>query len=201
MRGEGIPKEGSSGEVSTGFENVKKDLLRSSDHGERLDREATGEGSDVGIGQAERGNGGVSEDGEGEAAARVRAEAEEERQRREAEESGARAEEEPKYDEHGNLIEQNTDPLPIGKGMFGNIYDQFRGRLKEAFDFLIKRKSGDLLGVFHRDGFGDIDLVWGDKRGGAEHIIDKHVGEGKSFATEEEAFTCLLYTSPSPRDS
>ena len=58
VRGEGIPKEGSSGEVSTGFENVKKDLLRSSDHGERLDREATGEGSDVGIGQAERGNGG-----------------------------------------------------------------------------------------------------------------------------------------------
>ena len=58
VRGEGIPKEGSSGEVSTGFENVKKDLLRSPDHGERLDREATGEGSDVGIGQAERGNGG-----------------------------------------------------------------------------------------------------------------------------------------------
>ena len=58
VRGEGLPKEGSSGEVSTGFENVKKDLLRSSDHGERLDREATGEGSDVGTGQAERGNGG-----------------------------------------------------------------------------------------------------------------------------------------------
>ncbi len=95
----------------------------------------------------------------------------------------------PKYDEHGNLIEQNTDPQPIGKGMFGNIYDQFRGRLKEAFDFLIKHKSGDLLGVFHRDGFGDIDLVWGDKGGGAEHIIDKHVGDGKSFVTEEEAFT------------
>ena len=54
VRGEGLPKEGNSGEVSTGFENVKKDLLRSSDHGERLDREATGEGSDVGIGQAEQ---------------------------------------------------------------------------------------------------------------------------------------------------
>ena len=69
VRGEGLPKEGNSGEVSTGFENVKKDLLRSSDHGERLDREATGEGSDVEIGQTERGNGGVlpegvSEDGD-----------------------------------------------------------------------------------------------------------------------------------------
>lgn len=42
--------------------------------------------------------------------------------------------------------------------------------------------------MFHRDGFGDIDLVWGDKGGGAEHIIEKHVGDGKSFATEEEAF-------------
>ena len=84
---------------------------------------------------------------------------------------------------------ETTGPQPIGKGVFGNIYDQFKGKVKEAFEFLIKHKSGDLLGVFHRDGFGDIDLVWGDKGGGAEHIIDKHVGEGKSFATEEEAFT------------
>ena len=37
----------------------------------------------------------------------------------------------PKYDEHGNLIEQNTDPQPIGKGMFGNIHDQFKGKAKE----------------------------------------------------------------------
>ena len=30
---------------------------------------------------------------------------------------------------------------PIGKGVFGNIYDQFKGKVKEAFDFLAKHKS------------------------------------------------------------
>lgn len=48
---------------------------------------------------------------------------------------------------------------PIGKGIFGNIYDQFigniydqfKGKVKAAFDSLIKHKSGDLLGVFHSE--------------------------------------------------
>lgn len=78
---------------------------------------------------------------------------------------------------------------PKGKGYFGNIYDQFKGRVKDAFDFLLQRKSGDLLGVFHDNELGDIDLVWGSKEedAGLEHIIDKHVGEGKDFATIDEA--------------
>ena len=41
--------------------------------------------------------------------------------------------------------------------------------------------------MFHRDGVGDIDLVWGDKGGGFEHIVSKHIGEGKSFSTVDEA--------------
>ena len=45
---------------------------------------------------------------------------------------------------------QNVPLKPIGKGLFGNIYDQFKGKVQEAFDFLLKHKSGDLLGVFHR---------------------------------------------------
>ena len=75
---------------------------------------------------------------------------------------------------------------PIGKGVFGNIYDQFKGKVKEAFAFLRKHKSGDMLGVFHRDEIGDIDLVWGDKKGGLLHIISKHVGKGKSFENVDE---------------
>ena len=81
------------------------------------------------------------------------------------------------------------EPTPIGSGFFGNIYDQFKGKVKEAFDFLLKHRSGDLLGVFHRDDIGDIDLVWGDasKEMGLDHIISKHVGAGKDFSTIEEA--------------
>jgi hypothetical protein len=42
----------------------------------------------------------------------------------------------------------NIEPKPIGVGYFGNVYDQFRGKVKEAFDFLVAHQSGDLIGVF-----------------------------------------------------
>ena len=97
--------------------------------------------------------------------------------------------EEAKSEEKGEekSEEKTEDTLqPIGKGVFGNIYDQFKGKVKEAFDFLTKHKSGDLLGVFHRDGFGDIDLVWGDNGGGLAHIIQRHVEEQNDFNSVEE---------------
>ena len=80
------------------------------------------------------------------------------------------------------------DLKPIGVGYFGEIYDQFRGRVKEAFDFLIARQSGDLLGVFYNDKIGEIDLVWGsDKEGrGLDHIIRKHIVRLKDFESVEE---------------
>lgn len=72
----------------------------------------------------------------------------------------------PKYDEHGNLIEQNTDPQPIGKGMFGNIYDQFKGKPNEAIKFLSEKKDGEAVGALHHKDIGDIDLVWGKEGSG-----------------------------------
>ena len=82
----------------------------------------------------------------------------------------------------------NVEKLkPIGKGAFGDVYNQFQGNAQEAFAFLKEKRSGDVLGVFRRDGVGNIDVVWGDKGGGLCHIIDKHVGEGKSFLSVDEA--------------
>lgn len=80
------------------------------------------------------------------------------------------------------------NPHPIGVGYFGDIYDQFRGKSKEAFEFLIAKQSGDLLGVFHDDEIGDIDLVWGSitDNKGLDHILFKHVGEGKDFSSIDE---------------
>lgn len=52
--------------------------------------------------------------------------------------------------------EAASDPKPIGKGSFGNIYDQFKGKFKEAVAFLRGLKSGQAKAVFHRDGIGDI---------------------------------------------
>lgn len=89
-----------------------------------------------------------------------------------------------------NMMENNDIiyPRPIGVGYFGNVYDQFRGKVKEAFDFLIAHQTGDLIGVFHDEEIGDIDLVWGsaDDKKGLDHIIFKHVGEGKDFSSIEE---------------
>ena len=81
--------------------------------------------------------------------------------------------------------------VPIGKGVFGDIYDQFKGRVKEAFKFLMKHKGGDLLGVFHRDDIGDIGLVWGDYNGGLTHIIRRHISEQNDFADVDEVCSVI----------
>ncbi|MCL1937363.1 MAG: hypothetical protein FWF52_03080, partial [Candidatus Azobacteroides sp.] len=84
----------------------------------------------------------------------------------------------------------NADEIqPIGRGFFGNIYDQFKGKVKEAFNFLASRKEGDLIGVFHRDELGDIDLIWGsvEDKTGLAHIEDKHINRQNDFANINEA--------------
>ena len=87
----------------------------------------------------------------------------------------------------------NEEIKPIGKGRFGNIYDQFKGKIKEAFKFLMKHKSGDLLGVFHRKGFNDVDLVWGsnERSEGLDHNIEKHIKAHNDFDSVEEAMTTI----------
>ena len=119
-------------------------------------------------------------------AERIAAEKAEEEARVEAE---RKAEEAESDKEEAEKRMDDEEPKPLGSGVFGNIYNQFKGKVKEAFDFLMKHKGGDLLGVFHRKDVGDIDLVWGDENGGLAHILNKHVGEGKSFANVDEAMS------------
>ena len=59
--------------------------------------------------------------------------------------------------------EASGEPQPIGKGDFGDIYDQFRGKPKEAIDFLTKKKGGEALGALSHKDIGEIDLVWGEE--------------------------------------
>lgn len=63
----------------------------------------------------------------------------------------------------GAQNEGTAEPHPIGVGSFGNIYDQFRGKAKEAIDFLQRKKSGEAIGALHHKDIGDIDLVWGEE--------------------------------------
>ncbi len=70
--------------------------------------------------------------------------------------------------------EEEEDPQPIGSGVFGNIYNQFKGNANKAIDFLLRKKSGEVVGALHHDDIGDISLVWGDSRYGLAHIIERH---------------------------
>lgn len=79
----------------------------------------------------------------------------------------------------------NSELKPIGHGFFGNVYNQFKGKVMQAVKFLAKHESGDLLGVFHRNGVGDIDMVWGDEGSGLCHILNKHIND-KDFPTVKE---------------
>ena len=121
--------------------------------------------------------------------ARVEAERKAEDERIAKQKADEKAEEAESDKEEAEKRMDDEEPKPVGSGVFGNIYNQFKGKVKEAFDFLMKHKGGDLLGVFHRKDVGDIDLVWGDENGGLAHILNKHVGEGKSFANVDEAMS------------
>ena len=121
--------------------------------------------------------------------ARVEAEKKAEEERIAKQKAEEKTEEAESDKEEAEKRMDDEEPKPLGSGVFGNIYNQFKGKVKEAFDFLMKHKGGDLLGVFHRKDVGDIDLVWGDENGGLAHILNKHVGEGKSFANVDEAMS------------
>ena len=121
--------------------------------------------------------------------ARVEAERKAEEERIAKQKAEEKTEEAESDKEEAEKRMDDEEPKPVGSGVFGNIYNQFKGKVKEAFDFLMKHKGGDLLGVFHRKDVGDIDLVWGDENGGLAHILNKHVGEGKSFANVDEAMS------------
>ena len=70
--------------------------------------------------------------------------------------------------------EANEEIKPIGKGIFGNIYDQFKGKAKSAINFLRKIKSGEAVGALHHSEVGDISLVWGNDKAGLKKILRKH---------------------------
>lgn len=58
-----------------------------------------------------------------------------------------------------DAVEGKEELNPVGVGPFDNIYNQFKGKVKSPFDFLLKHQSGDLLGGFYQDDIGDIDGV------------------------------------------
>lgn len=86
---------------------------------------------------------------------------------------------------------EESEPRPVGSDFFGNIYNQFKGKAKEAYNLLSRLKSGIAINVFERNDIGGIALVWGDDKGGLYHIVKKHIIEHKDFANVDEALEVI----------
>ncbi|WP_229258277.1 DUF3519 domain-containing protein, partial [Helicobacter pylori] len=54
---------------------------------------------------------------------------------------------------------------------WGHNYSEFKGDGLGAINKLLETKKGFVAGAFHKEGLGDIDLVWGNKDYGLEHIL------------------------------
>lgn len=96
-----------------------------------------------------------------------------------------------------NLQQSSQSPIsenpvkPVGTGMFGNIFNAFKQKAKEAAAFLYKLKGGEAQDVFTRDEIGGISLVWGDETKGLQHIIRKHIVEHSDFESVSEMIESL----------
>ncbi|WQW14468.1 DUF3519 domain-containing protein [Helicobacter pylori] len=56
---------------------------------------------------------------------------------------------------------------------WGPNYSEFKGDGLGAINKLLETKKGFVAGAFYKEGLGDIDLVWGNKDYGLEHILEK----------------------------
>ncbi|GAA9882079.1 DUF3519 domain-containing protein [Helicobacter pylori] len=54
---------------------------------------------------------------------------------------------------------------------WGHNYSEFKGDGLGAINKLLETKKGFVAGAFYKEGLGDIDLVWGNKDYGLEHIL------------------------------
>lgn len=83
-------------------------------------------------------------------------------------------------------IQKNDEIEYFSKGLeeFGTNYPQYYHKPQEAITHLLETKEGQVAGAFHKEGLGDIDLVWGKitdaenhKGYGLAHILDKRTAE------------------------
>ncbi|EAI4325673.1 hypothetical protein A0047_05785 [Campylobacter upsaliensis] len=83
--------------------------------------------------------------------------------------------------QEANNLKDILEPSSL-KEDFGENFAGYKG--KEAIEKLLEEQRGQVRGAFYKEGLGEIDLVWGDKNYGLEHILNKHGGEFKNLARE-----------------
>ncbi|WP_104761017.1 DUF3519 domain-containing protein [Helicobacter cetorum] len=60
---------------------------------------------------------------------------------------------------------------------FGTNYSEFKGDGLGAINKLLETKEGYVEGAFHKQGLGDIDLVYGNSKYGLEHILKRRISD------------------------
>ncbi|MDD2962286.1 MAG: hypothetical protein PHR45_09460, partial [Muribaculaceae bacterium] len=88
-------------------------------------------------------------------------------------------------------VNSTKQPAEIGNSSWGKVFQWAKGKVVEAANFLKNAKSGYLKGVFYRRELGEIDLFWGNDKGGLAHIIAKHVIEHSNFSSVDEAVSVI----------
>ncbi|GAA9994741.1 DUF3519 domain-containing protein [Helicobacter pylori] len=70
---------------------------------------------------------------------------------------------------------------------WGKNYSEFKGDGLGAINKLLETKKGFVAGAFYKEGLGDIDLVWGNKDYGLEHILKRKQSDAidKGMSKEE----------------
>ncbi|GAA7250755.1 hypothetical protein HpBGD82_11630 [Helicobacter pylori] len=63
---------------------------------------------------------------------------------------------------------------------WGPNYSEFKNDGLGAINKLLETKKGFVAGAFHKEGLGDIDLVWGNKDYGLEHILKRREKQAKT---------------------
>lgn len=91
------------------------------------------------------------------------------------------------YGELSNEESKKISKTKTKDEFFGVEYTGVKGR--DAIEKLLKEKQGHVKAAFHRKEIGDIDLVWGDEKGGLAHAIKRRdimrsMGTGMITGTE-----------------
>ncbi|WRC05693.1 DUF3519 domain-containing protein [Helicobacter pylori] len=83
---------------------------------------------------------------------------------------------------------------------WGHHYSEFKGDGLGAINKLLETKKGFVAGAFHKEGLGDIDLVWGNKDYGLEHILKRReeqaLNSGINEAEAKEYAMSVVKTIP-----
>ncbi|PUD43303.1 DUF3519 domain-containing protein, partial [Helicobacter pylori] len=83
---------------------------------------------------------------------------------------------------------------------WGENYSEFKGDGLGAINKLLETKKGFVAGAFYKEGLGDIDLVWGNKDYGLEHILKRReeqaIGKGLNEAEAKEYAINVIKTIP-----